>query len=333
MNNLIVKMEFGSTVYGTTVPTSDVDVKGVYLPNSRDIIFGTALPSINKNTKKGSDSKNTADDKDEEYYSLKKYVDLLLEGQTVALDMLFVPEKHMITQDYTIWTEIQANKSKFLHSGYSSFVGYCKTQANKYGIKGSRMNAVQAILEYLRMLINNDNIHSKLSRFQDSIETFVMNENDEFIKIVMLENAQKTGLEPYLEVCNRKVAFHATFKYAIDTFQKIWDNYGERARLAQSNDGIDWKALMHAVRISKQAKELLLTHNVTFPRPEKDLLLKIRKGEMPYQDVAELIELGLQEIESAALVSTLPKEPDRVWAEQLIYDYYSGAINNEYLSS
>lgn len=92
---------------------------------------------------------------------------------------------------------------------------------------------------------------------------------------------------------------------------------------------IDWKALMHAVRISKQAKELLLNHNVSFPRPEADLLLKIRKGEMPYQDVAELIEIGLEEIEDAALVSTLPKEPDRKWAEELVYDYYKGVVKSE----
>jgi hypothetical protein len=327
--NTIVKMEFGSTVYGTRIPTSDVDIKGVYLPQGNDILLGRVKDAINLNTKLGSDSKNTADDKDEEYYSLQKYVNLLLEGQTVSLDMLFVPEKHIIYNDCIVWNEIQRNKDKFLHSGYSSFVGYCKTQANKYGIKGSRMNAVKKVIEYLTFLQNDVGSHKKLFQHKDVIETFVMLANDEFIKIVELLNAQKTGLEPYLEVCNRKVAFHATIKYALQTFQKIYDEYGVRSKAAESNQGVDWKALGHAVRIANQAKELLLTHNVTFPRPEADLLLQIRKGELPYKQVAELIEEGLAEIVIASEKSTLPKEPNRKWAEQLVLYCYRGVVTNE----
>ena len=32
--NLIVKMQFGSHVYGTDLPTSDLDYKAVYLPTA-----------------------------------------------------------------------------------------------------------------------------------------------------------------------------------------------------------------------------------------------------------------------------------------------------------
>src|ERR1700744_6582982 len=93
--DLLVKMEFGSQVYGTNLPNSDTDIKGVYIPEPKHILLATTKDAINYNTKQGSLTKNQPNDLDEEYYSLQKYLKLLCEGQTVALDMLFVPEKHI----------------------------------------------------------------------------------------------------------------------------------------------------------------------------------------------------------------------------------------------
>jgi predicted nucleotidyltransferase len=36
---LIVEMRFGSHLYGTATPLSDLDYKGVYLPDGRDILL------------------------------------------------------------------------------------------------------------------------------------------------------------------------------------------------------------------------------------------------------------------------------------------------------
>ena len=37
---VLVKMFFGSHLYGTTNENSDTDLKGVFLPNKRDILLG-----------------------------------------------------------------------------------------------------------------------------------------------------------------------------------------------------------------------------------------------------------------------------------------------------
>lgn len=79
----------------------------------------------------------------------------------------------------------------------------------------------------------------------------------------------------------------------------LWEAY----RQAESSEGIDWKALMHAVRILHEAHELLLYHQITFPRSESELLLRIRKGELPYQLVDEVIEMGEVKICPRALHS------------------------------
>jgi hypothetical protein len=128
--------------------------------------------------------------------------------------------------------------------------------------------------------------------------------------------------ELHLEVCNRKVPIHARFKFATEVFQRIYDQYGHRALQAEKNEGVDWKALMHAIRVTEEAKELLRTGNVTFPRPEREFLVRIRKGEVPYQEVAESIEMGIEEIEFLQQSSLL--------AESIDLDYWESWITKAY---
>jgi len=60
------------------------------------------------------------------------------------------------------------------------------------------------------------------------------------------------------------------------------------------------------------------------------LLLQIKKGELPYKQVAELIEQGLVELEEYQKISPLPQKPDYKFAEELIYQILRGnkASNN-----
>ena len=91
----IVKIIFGSHLYGTDTPDSDQDFKGIFLPTKEQIFLGKIPKSINENTKKG-EGKNTADDVDTEIYSLHYFLKLACEGQTVSLDMLHAPDNMII---------------------------------------------------------------------------------------------------------------------------------------------------------------------------------------------------------------------------------------------
>ena len=89
---------FGSYVYGTNVPTSDLDFKAVHIPAAEDILLQRVKPAISVNTKEDRTQKNGAGDTDFESFALQKYLAMLLEGQTVALTMLFVPDRWIIEQ-------------------------------------------------------------------------------------------------------------------------------------------------------------------------------------------------------------------------------------------
>jgi predicted nucleotidyltransferase len=313
MKNLVV-MQFGSQVYGTSLPTSDVDLKAVHLPSAKQILLQSVENSIVRNTKKNSHEKNTEKDEDYESFSLQKYLNLILEGQTVAVDMLFVPEKFYVGETNLLWKSIIFRRQQLLSRKIKGFLGYCRTQANKYGIKGSRVSAVRKLVDLLSGLHGHSKIEEHLELILRTMGTdehfaFLREEKDELI-----------------ECCNRKCPTRASVSSALGIYKKVLTQYGHRALMAESNEGVDWKALMHAVRIAHQSVELLQTGHVTFPRPEAPLLLQIRKGEMPYKQVAEIIEQGLIGIEEAALKSNLPENPDSSLVEQIVLEAHEWEV-------
>jgi len=307
----ILVTAFGSHVYGTNLPTSDKDFKGVYLPTAEQILLQKIQPTIVRNTKADSSQKNTALDEDYEWFSLDHYLKLLLDGQTVCIDMLFTPANHH-SHSGPVWAEIQANRHKLISKKAGAFVGYCRTQANKYGIKGSRVNAVREVVETFR-LFNPD---SRLWQYESHLDEIAS-------KLEFISLDTKTEL---FECCGRKTPLGIKVKDALAVYEKVLDQYGQRALMAERNDGVDWKALMHAVRIANEAVELFQTGFVTQPRPEADLLLQIRKGELPYQEVAERIEGLLGEVEAASSTSGLPEKPDYAFAESLLLGVYGDVV-------
>ncbi len=88
----LVTIKFGSHLYGTSTPASDVDFKSVHVPAPRDVLLQRAKGSVSTARTKQEKEKNLPGEVEEESYSLLRYLQLASEGQTVALDMLFAPE-------------------------------------------------------------------------------------------------------------------------------------------------------------------------------------------------------------------------------------------------
>lgn len=311
----IVQIKFGSHLYGTATEASDLDIKGVYLPSARAILLQDIQPLISEKRQKAHGEKNTPEDVDYELYSPQKYLSLLAEGQTVALDMLFAPDSAMLKQPDERWRAIQVLAPKILTKQAASFVRYCRQQANKYGIKGSRVAAARLALEVLSQAESRYGTPTKLSMAAEDINKAI--QNNEFLTIGedMLATGEKAG---YFEICGKKALLNASIKSARTIAQKLMDEYGERALAAERNEGIDWKALSHAVRVGREALEFLESHHITFPRPEAHHLLAIKLGRLPFQQVSEEIEQLVVEVEDAAMCSTLPESYNRQVVEDFI---------------
>lgn len=310
MEEIVVRIEFGSHLYGTNTSSSDHDYKSVYVPSASDILLQRVKGSLGHKVKRHDGDKNSPEDTDDEMYSLQRYLGLLSEGQTVTIDMLFTPKPLMSS---ALWDEIRASKDLLLTKRSAAFVGYCRTQANKYGIKGSRVAAAKEAAEFFNSHCARLGTTAKLHEIADLFPSIA----GEHTKIVELATTEG-HTENFVECCNRKVSFGNTIKAASEIFSRIYDNYGKRAKLAQTNEGIDWKALSHAVRVANEALELLATANVTFPLPNAAHILEIKRGLLPYDEVAGEIESLLEEVEKAAATSSLRDEADQEFIDSLV---------------
>ncbi len=312
----IVQIKFGSHLYGTATEDSDVDIKAVYLPSARDILLQTIQPAITAGRTKPAREKNTAEDVDFEAYSPHKFLSLLAEGQTVALDMFFAPSQFFIEEPSPIWADIQAVGRHLFNKKAASFVRYCRQQANKYGIKGSRMMSARKAEVFFKQALEHYPSASKLYLLEKELEDLIQYE---FITLGLIENVNG-GTTKYIEVCGKKLLYNASIKSAHEVIQRLISEYGERALAAEKNKGIDWKALSHAVRIGYEAIEFLTTQKITFPRPEAEHLVAIKQGKLNFKTVAEEIEGLLAKLEEASFASTLADS----YNPQIIADFIEG---------
>ena len=296
--NILSKIKFGSHLYGTSTPLSDTDYKGIYLPSKRDVILQTIKKSISFNSN-NKNIKNSHTDTDEEYYSLQYFIKLALEGQTVAIDLLHSNES-IITSN--IWEYLKANRSKFYSKNLYSFVGYAKGQADKYGIKGSRMGSLEKVINIFQEYDPN----KKLSTIKNKILS------GEFVEIT----------EEFLTVNNRKFDWSAKIGYVLDILKKIYLNYGSRARDAKNNEGIDWKAISHAFRATYQVEEIVDTGNLKFPLKNSEYLKKIKSTELNFLEVSKKLEDLIKTVSDKLENSSLPETPDTEFWNNFIVNIY-----------
>jgi hypothetical protein len=317
----IVRVRHGSHLYGTSTPTSDLDFKGVHIPSGQAIILQRAENVLDRRIKVSDSIKNAAEDVDDQSYSLQKFFGMLAVGDTVSTEILFAPEPVFADPD---WGEIQQIGKSLLNRQCKGFVGYCRRQAAKYGIKGSRMAACEDIVALLSAAIDKHGTIASVQVVAEQLDEFCA--THEFSGTEIITSQAGTDV-PHLEVVDRKVPYTASLKTALDIYAKVYENYGARARAAKLNEGIDWKAVSHAVRVARQAIELLTTGSITFPRPDAVELLAIKQGVIPYSIVSEQLEALVEQVEIVAQTSALPEKSDHRLIDHTVLRYYAASVD------
>jgi len=294
----LVDMRFGSHLYGTNTPESDTDHKGVFLPAWDEVLLLRTPKSESRHT--GDDkSKNSPGDMDWEMYALHYFIELACQGQTVALDMMHAPQEKCVLWS-GVWGDLIANRQRFYTRNLDAFVGYARKQAAKYGVKGSRLAEAEGLRRYLRGFDEE----LRLSEVWDGLPQG--------------EHTRPAEDDPkgqrQFEVCGRKFGERAKISNALSMLTHFIEEYGERARLAAQNKGVDWKAVSHALRAAFQVKQLLTEGTITFPRPEAAFLLGVKSGSLDYlKEVGPTLEGLMDEVAALSEASGLPEKVDRGW--------------------
>lgn len=306
--NLIVKMKFGSHLYGLNTPFSDLDYKGIYFPTMSEILT-CQTPKSETYSSGPVHEKNSPDDVDFEAYSLHYFLSLAAQGETVALDMLHAPKSSLLISS-PVWQNLQLNREKFYTKQMKSFVGYARKQAAKYGIKGTRLRAASEALTFL--------ISYSSKRLCDVWHMVWENDHCHIYP--------NYDPQPVWEVCGKKLTYTALCSHYIPMLEKFVNEFGVRARLAEQNEGVDWKAMSHALRAAFQVRHILQHGGYTYPLPETQHILQVKQGGLDFKIVAGQLEELINQIEQLTKKSKLSDEPDFEWMQDFLETTMLGYI-------
>lgn len=335
----VMETVFGSHLYELQTPTSDRDYKGIFIPHPRDILLGTAPKAIDTSTGDKS-SKNTIDDIDRQLYSLKKFISLACDGDTVALDMLHATDDKLVANS-EIWQYIRANRWRFYTTELTGLFGYVRKQAAKYGVKGSRLAALREVYEVLQKIVHDTwggaaaadmgvnitkDLYGQRIKVKDIVSLLPENEFCRFIT----DETQKSGCQQFYEVLGRKFQYTISVAEMKKSLYKLWDEYGERARQAEANEGIDWKALSHALRGGYQLISIFRDGDIVYPLKESGFIKRVKTGGAKFSEVQEELEYAMQQVERLAAVSQYPKQVDREFWDSFVERVYADAVKAYY---
>ena len=312
--NLICEIKFGSHLYGTQTEQSDEDFKGIFLPTKEEILLGR----IPRSYCPGQDStkKNAAGELDCEYMSLHRFLDLAIQGQTMAIDMLFAPDNmtYLDPKNGWIWKRIQQERGRLLSKNMRAFIGYARGQATKYSLKGDRLAKLEKAKEILcgATAANGKPI-------SDSIEFGWFIEQLKFAECITETRTNPQGIIEH-QIGGKWYGEPTQIKYVIDSLVNSISRYGTRSHEASEAGGVDWKALSHAVRVSKELIEIICFGSITFPLVYAPLILRIKKGEIPLEEVQSILDTDLAFIELKMPQSLLPAAVDGGYWDEFLYE-------------
>lgn len=275
--NYIFETVAGSHLYGTAKTESDVDVRGVFIP-TEPYFYGFML-NIEQIEEK--------EPHDKVLYDIRKFCKLASECNPNIVELLFVPKSRGFMSDYPLlwtdeWQEIHNNRHIFLSTrARHTFTGYAVAQLKR-------------IKQHRNWLLHPPKSRPKRSDFGLPDDRKLVTE-DQYNAFKELNDEYDDNLIDLMEldinamnVLQREKAFRNA--------NKNWGQYEnwkkqrnpQRAEL-EAKYGYDTKHASHLVRLISEGKELLLTGEITLPRPDAAELLRVRGGEYSYDELMDKI--------------------------------------------
>lgn len=304
--NIICEIIVGSNLYGTNNSYSDLDIKGVYLPEMRDLLNGIHKKSIDNSTNKQK-RKNTNKDIDKQYFSIQHFLRLLYKGEVICFDMIHANNENILYSS-DVWYELMSNKDKLYSKNLKGFLGFVMGQTRKYSNRGKRYNCVNDVCRFL--LKYDPNV-----KIKDIWNVLPLNEYACYSK-------DSKGCDVY-SVCERMVHPSVNVGYALRVFNGYKTQYGNRAKKAADKGGYDLKAISHAMRILYQLEEMLDTKNIIFPLKYKNRILNIKNGnEIINDSIFDEMENRILECKKKIERSSFPDYIDMEWWKDWIYNLY-----------
>ncbi len=314
---IIFRCKSGSHLYGLNRPDSDLDYFTVFMPNSYDLLGLSKTEELDKSTKSsGADRRNTSEDIDDKWYTLPRYLHLLLQNNPNIVETLFAPKDV---------TDICEPEFQFLVDNYEkiisqrifhSFSGYAYAQKSKLITKKERYESLGKALEWFEHVAF---MEAKVLNLYNTL----LHDSSDFLfwrPITEEESVElNSRLKYYKGAKNNCESFHQGMDLGM-IYRKIrreYEQYGWRVKTESFLKlGMDTKFAYHLIRLLAEGVELTLTGKIVFPisGQAREDILRIRNSEVEYNELLEMYKRYDDYFQSIKDKSVLCHHPDFNWA-------------------
>ena len=332
-DNLLVKHYAGSLAYGTALPTSDVDFRGIFCADPINILT-PFFPVRECDDQKEEDTK---------FYELSHFLKLCLDCNPNIVETLWVDENDIVSQT-DAYDYLRNYRESFLSSKVAfTFSGYAMSQLKRIRGHNKWINNPQPSIapqphEYLSVVqwmgeeknLNPDINHYYLDHrlvpyggniygvFSDK-DRQLWDERGSLNDVIEPGDREKYNHPIMIVKWNKEV-----YKETLDNWSKYWEwknNRNEARSELEEKYGYDTKHAMHLVRLLRMGLEILKHHEVIVRRPDAEELLEIRNGSMTYEEIvkyAEYMDGLVRDVWYKA--TSLPKKPNIKLAAKVLME-------------
>ena len=307
----------GSHLYGTNGPSSDFDYKAVCLPSLDDVLLNVRI--INKKEKPeglSDHDRMIAGGTETEYLPLQVFFNDFYDGQTYALEVAFAATNGLaimnddLTREEVIFIEAMMHGliENFLTNNVKKMVGYAVAQSRLYGLKTQRYSTLGDVLRTFNKW-GQANVWTNEQREKLTLNDTptLMHELLQFqhVKRIEIMNAAGgTEPAPGIEICGKQYSMTNRIHTIVKSIEKSLGNYGDRVKEFEG-EGVDWKALSHAIRITEQVIELSTKGYILFPRPNKDYIRSVKAGEVSLEEATDYLNAEFAKVDDVIAKSVL----------------------------
>lgn len=312
----------GSKAYGTDVEGSDTDIRGIFIQPTDQILKGISIPQV------GDDKNDTV------FYEIGRFIELLSKGNPNILEILNSPQDCILydsgeLKEYLGTTNFLTSKLKHTFTGYAysqiqkakglrKKINYDKNKVTRKGILdfcyvlGEKEEAIP--FNSWRYSDKEPTIGlAKVNNFPDLYSMYALGPEGGFVSKgenesndVQIRSIPKNALHlGYLRFDKNAYSTHCKDYREYRDWLENRNESRYRDNL-KGEQGYDHKNMMHCLRLLYTAKDIAAGKGIIVRRPEREELLKVRNGEMPYEALLEKAELMVEEIQFAFDEANLP---------------------------
>jgi len=326
----------GSRSYGTALPESDYDFKGIAIP-PKDYYF-TLLNKFEHVDK--------FNDVDCTIYELRKFCSLAVKCNPNILEILFT-DPNMFVIKHPIMDRLIENRHLFVtKKARWSFAGYAYSQLKRINnhykwlknpitqkptrkefdlpehtlIPSDQLKAAEALITKKLDQWNFDfdviedrdkrlelqaKIHNTLSEI---VGASMFLGNDKLYKYAAVHTALNQNV---IDIVNKEKKYKSKMNEWTSYNKWKEERNPERAAL-EAKFGFDAKHAMHLIRLLRMSEEILTTGEVIVKRPDAEELLEIRNGAWSYEQLIEWATAQDKKLQKLyETTNIIPHEPDR----------------------